>query len=221
MRDLPAFRPQAAAAVSAHTALRPRTSTYTLGHRALALSNSDFTRETCAAALHRAAAGSRQARSRPAAQRKHWRKRDAGLTAGGHHLLRRALGDDAPAAGATFGAEVDHPVGLGDHVQVVLDDDDAVAGVDQAVQHANKLLDVGHVQPHGRLFEDVERVRRTPAPGRPKRATPLGGGAAGAWGSPSQPLRVTSSRTLTSSVTSLMRCASPPESVGDGWPSVR
>jgi hypothetical protein len=35
------------------------------------------------------------------------------------------------------------------------------------------------------------------------------------------PRRVMSSRTLLSSVTSLMRCASPPLSVGEGWPSVR
>ena len=35
------------------------------------------------------------------------------------------------------------------------------------------------------------------------------------------PRRVMSSRTFVSSVTSLMRCASPPDSVGDGWPSVR
>ena len=35
------------------------------------------------------------------------------------------------------------------------------------------------------------------------------------------PRRVMSSRTLLSSVTSLMRCASPPDSVGEGWPSVR
>src|SRR5688572_24177361 len=33
--------------------------------------------------------------------------------------------------------------------------------------------------------------------------------------------RRSSPRTLASSVTSLMRCASPPDSVGEGWPSVR
>jgi hypothetical protein len=52
-------------------------------------------------------------------------------------------------------------------------------------------------RPTGRLVEHVQRVRRL------------------------LPRRVTSSRTLVSSVTSLMRCASPPDSVGDGWPSVR
>jgi hypothetical protein len=104
---------------------------------------------------------------------------------------------DAPAGRAAFGAEVDDPVGLGDHVQVVLDHHHAVAAVDQAVQHADELVHVGHVQAHGGLVQHVQGVRRLLA------APP------------------TSSRTLVSSVTSLMRCASPPLSVGLGWPSVR
>ena len=66
--------------------------------------------------------------------------------------------DDAPAGVAALRAEVYHPVGLGDDVEVVLDHDDRVAGVDQPVQHARQLLDVGHVQADGRLVEHVERV---------------------------------------------------------------
>ena len=116
-------------------------------------------------------------------------------------LPRRALRDDAPAAVAAFGPEIDDPVGFGHDVEVVLDHDDAVAGVDQPVQHVDQLLDVGHVQADRRLVEHVERVlvraRRGPA---------------------ARPRRSTSVRTLESSVTSLMRCASPPESVGLCWP---
>src|SRR5258706_12095680 len=62
--------------------------------------------------------------------------------------LRRRLGYHAAAAHAALGAEVDDPVGLGDDVEVVLDHDHAVAAVDQPVQHADQLLDVGHVQAH-------------------------------------------------------------------------
>ena len=72
-----------------------------------------------------------------------------------------------------------------------------VAGVDEPVQHANQLLDVGHVQADRRLVEHVERRL-----GRPRGASTRG-------------------RTFASSVTSLMRCASPPDSVGLCWPSVR
>ena len=102
-------------------------------------------------------------------------------------LLRRAFGDDAAAAVAAFGAEVDDPVGGFDHVEVVLDDDDRVAAVGEALEHAEQLLDVGEVEPGGRFVEDVE------------------GAAGGARGE--------------SSVASLTRWASPPESWVAGWPS--
>ena len=51
-------------------------------------------------------------------------------------VLGRALGDDAAAAGAALGAEVDDPVGGLDDVEVVLDHDHGVAVVAQPVQHA-------------------------------------------------------------------------------------
>ena len=74
------------------------------------------------------------------------------------------------------------PVGIFDNIEVVLDDDHAVAGVDQGVQHVQQLVDIGHVQAGGRFVEDVER---------------LAGRAA-----------------ADSSVTSLMRWASPPTKRG-------
>jgi hypothetical protein len=40
------------------------------------------------------------------------------------YLLGRALRYDAAAFFAPFGAEVDDPVGVADHVQIVFDDDD-------------------------------------------------------------------------------------------------
>jgi hypothetical protein len=43
------------------------------------------------------------------------------------HLLRRALRDDAAAAGAAFGAKVNHPVSGLDDVEVVLDHEQRVA----------------------------------------------------------------------------------------------
>ena len=50
-------------------------------------------------------------------------------------LLRRALGDDTPAAVAAFRPQVDDPVGGLDDIQVVFDDDDGVAMVAQASEH--------------------------------------------------------------------------------------
>ncbi len=80
--------------------------------------------------------------------------------AGGHRgdLLGRALGDDQATAGAALGAHVHEPVGGLDHVEVVLDDDDRVALVDQAGEDLQQLADVLEVQTGGRLVEDVDRA---------------------------------------------------------------
>ena len=73
-------------------------------------------------------------------------------------LLGRAGGDHLAAAVAAFRPHVDDPVGGLDHVEVVLDHQHGVAGVDQALQHLRAALDVGEVQAGGRLVEDVERA---------------------------------------------------------------
>src|SRR5437764_1182780 len=54
------------------------------------------------------------------------------------------------------GAQVDDPVGRLDDVEVVLDHDDGVAQVHQALQHLQQLADVVEVQAGGRLVEDVD-----------------------------------------------------------------
>src|ERR1700686_1557809 len=71
-------------------------------------------------------------------------------------VLWRALRDDATAAVASLGTEVDHPVRRLDHVEVVLDHDDRVAMVAQSVQHGEQQVDVVEVQARGRLVEDEE-----------------------------------------------------------------
>ena len=64
--------------------------------------------------------------------------------------------DDPPAVVAGARPEVDDPVGVRHHGLVVLDHDDRLAGVDQAVEQAEQLLDVGEVQARGGLVEDVD-----------------------------------------------------------------
>ncbi len=83
-----------------------------------------------------------------------------------HHALfeaaddffRRADGDDAAAAVAGFGTQVDDPVGLLDDVQVVLDQDHGVAQVDQAVQDLQQFGQIVEVQARGRLVQQVQRA---------------------------------------------------------------
>ena len=53
-------------------------------------------------------------------------------------------------------ADVDHPVGRGDGVLVVLDDDEGVAEVAQPRQRLDEPVVVALVQPDARLVEDVE-----------------------------------------------------------------
>src|SRR5487761_1636790 len=76
--------------------------------------------------------------------------------ADGDEVGGRALEDDPAAVVAGAGAEVDDPVGVRHDRLVVLDDDDRLAGVDEPVEQAEQLLDVGEVEAAGRLVEDVD-----------------------------------------------------------------
>ena len=75
---------------------------------------------------------------------------------GGDEVGRRALEHDPAAVVAGARAEVDDPVGVRHDRLVVLDDDDRLAGVDEPVEQAEQLLDVGEVQAGGRLVEHVD-----------------------------------------------------------------
>ena len=76
------------------------------------------------------------------------------------HLFRRPFSDHQAAGVAAFGPEVDQPVGGPDDVQVVFDDDDRVAVVQQLAQRPHQLGDVVEVQAGGRLVEHEQRAAR-------------------------------------------------------------
>ena len=69
-------------------------------------------------------------------------------------LLGRALGDEAAAAVAPLGTEINDPIGLGNQVQVMFDDDDGMTSVHQALQHFDQPLHVRHVQADGRFLKN-------------------------------------------------------------------
>ena len=79
------------------------------------------------------------------------------------HLLRRALGGDLAAAVAGAGAEVEQVVGGGDHLAVVLDQDQRVAQVAQVLQRLQQPAVVARVQADGRLVEHVEHAGQAAA----------------------------------------------------------
>ena len=66
--------------------------------------------------------------------------------------------DDAAAALAAFGAEINDPVGLLDHVEVVLDDQDGIAKIGEPIQDVEQFLHVVKVQACGGFVEDIERA---------------------------------------------------------------
>ena len=65
---------------------------------------------------------------------------------------------DAAAAGAAFRPQVDDPVRFRHDVEIVLDDDQGIAGVDQPMQYPQQLFHIRHVQAHRRFIEHVKRV---------------------------------------------------------------
>src|ERR1700681_2540831 len=74
------------------------------------------------------------------------------------NLFRRAFGDDAAATVAALGAEIDHPVRTPDHLEVVLDDQDAAARAQQALKGIEQFGNVVEMQSGSGLVEDVKRA---------------------------------------------------------------
>ena len=72
------------------------------------------------------------------------------------HLLGWAAHNNPPALVAGAWADVNDPVARGRDLHVVVDEEDAVAGVDQGVELAEQALDVGRVKAGGRLVEHIE-----------------------------------------------------------------
>ena len=76
------------------------------------------------------------------------------------NFLRRSHGDHLAAPVAALRSKVNHPIGNFDHVQIVLDDEDRAAGVDEAAESEQQLADVIEMQAGGRLVKNVENARQ-------------------------------------------------------------
>ena len=63
------------------------------------------------------------------------------------------------AAGAAFGADVDDVVGAANEVEIVFDDDDAGAGIEQIFEALQQHFDVGGMQAGGGFVERRARGR--------------------------------------------------------------
>ena len=70
-----------------------------------------------------------------------------------HHDFGWTLSHQQAAALTAFGAEVDQPIRGANHIQVVLDDDQGMACIEQSAQGAHQLGDVVEMQTRGGLIE--------------------------------------------------------------------
>ena len=77
-------------------------------------------------------------------------------------FLGPAHGNDRPALLSRFRAEIDEPIGTLDDFHVVFDNNEAVAFVHEALEHAEQPGDIVEVQPRGGLVEDEQRARLAP-----------------------------------------------------------
>ena len=75
------------------------------------------------------------------------------------------MGDELTAVGSAAWAEVDDPIGAFDHIEIVLDHQQRVAGIDEFLKHTEQAFDVGEVETGGWLVED-EKFRALRRRGR-------------------------------------------------------
>ena len=80
----------------------------------------------------------------------------------GHDLLGRAFRHDPAAGGPTFGAQVDDPVRVLDHVQIVLHDEHRIAPVDESLQQSDQAPHVVEVEARRWLVQQIEAASRRP-----------------------------------------------------------
>ena len=88
------------------------------------------------------------------------------------NLLNGSLGDDHAAGSARAGAHFNHPVRVGEHLGVVVDDHDGIAVRRQVIHHACQSPEIIGVEADRRLIQDIEDAGR-PVAHRPGQLYPL------------------------------------------------
>ena len=73
---------------------------------------------------------------------------------------RRSRSDDGTAAAAPFGTEVDEVVRRLDDVQVVLNNDNSIAAVDEELQNIHEVVNILAVQARRRFIQDIKGPAR-------------------------------------------------------------
>ena len=81
-------------------------------------------------------------------------------TGGCGNPCRPSFADNAAAVFSAFGAEIDNPIRVANHVEIVLYDDDRVAEVGETMQNFKQLAHIVEVQAGGWLIEQIKRAAR-------------------------------------------------------------
>jgi hypothetical protein len=79
------------------------------------------------------------------------------------HLVRRTAGDDIAAESTGRGTEIEQPVGAGDHVAVVLDDQQRVTEIAEFMQRADQARVVARMKADRRFVEHIEHAAESAA----------------------------------------------------------
>ena len=77
-----------------------------------------------------------------------------------HQVFRRPFKNKLTARVAPFGTDIDHPVGAGNHVGVVLDHDDGVAKCRQTAQHPHQYGNVFKMKAGRGFVQYIKRASR-------------------------------------------------------------
>ena len=77
-----------------------------------------------------------------------------------HHFFWCSGKEELAAASSTCRTHVDEPVGEFDDIEIVLDDDDRIATVNQFLEYIHQDADVFEMQTGCRFIENIERLAR-------------------------------------------------------------
>src|SRR5579872_4107004 len=76
------------------------------------------------------------------------------------HLLWRPLSHKPSAIFSAFRPKINDPVGVTDHIQIMLDDDDRIPQVSEPMQYIKKFFYVVKVQPSRGFVQQIKRLAR-------------------------------------------------------------
>jgi len=74
------------------------------------------------------------------------------------HVFWGSLSNNLTACISTFRSQIDDPVSIFDHFQVMLDHHNRIARIDQSLQNLKQAIDICKMQPCGWLVKNIHRT---------------------------------------------------------------